>query len=198
MPNKPKKTNTRLVLNVLSIVVGMFGLAYASVPLYSLFCKATGFGGTTQEAVKMPERVFDRKIRVLFNTDVSPELSWQFKPLQSTQTVKVGETKLAFFEAENTGDEPVVGMAMYNVTPSKIGAYFDKVQCFCFNQQLIKPHQKVSFPVSFFIDPAIMDDKNLDDVSEVTLSYSFFKYKDQTLAQKYLENLKNKINNNGK
>jgi cytochrome c oxidase assembly protein subunit 11 len=188
MENKPKKSNTSLVLNILAVVIGMFGLAYASVPLYSLFCKTTGFGGTTQEAKKIPDKIIDRDIRVLFNTEVSSDLAWKFKPLQRTETVKVGETKLAFFEAENIGTEPIVGMAMYNVTPGKMGAYFDKVQCFCFNQQLIKPHQKVTFPVSFFIDPAIMNDKTLDDVSEVTLSYTFFKYKDQSLAQKNTKN----------
>ncbi len=175
------KKNSRFALNILAIVVGMFGLAYASVPLYSMFCKVTGYGGTTQEGKAIPDKVYDREIKVFFNTDVNPELSWKFKPLQPIVKVKVGETKLVFFEAENYGTEPEIGVASYNVSPDKMGQYFDKVQCFCFSQQLINPGQKVSFPVSFFIDPEIMNDKNLADVNEVTLSYTFFKYKDQDI-----------------
>lgn len=173
------KKNSQTALNVLAIVVGMFGLAYASVPLYDIFCKVTGFGGTTQQSEVTPDKVYERQIKVLFNTDVSPDLSWEFRHLQDNVTVKVGEDKLVFFEAVNTGDKPAVGMATYNVTPNKMGLYFVKLKCFCFEQQVIKPGQKVSFPVSFFIDPEIMNDKNLDEVKEVVLSYTFFKYKDQ-------------------
>ena len=177
------KKNSQTALNILAVVVGMFGLAYASVPLYNIFCKATGWGGTTQEAKIAPDKVIDRKIKVLFNTDVSPELDWQFKKLQDTVTVNVGENKLVFFEATNVGDKPIVGRAEYNVSPAKMGMYFVKLKCFCFQQQVINPGQKVTFPVSFFIDPEIMNDKNLNDVNEVTLSYTFFKYKDQNIKK---------------
>lgn len=178
-----KKSNGQTALNFLAIAVGMFGLAYAAVPLYDIFCKTTGFGGTTQEARVAPDKIIDRNIKVLFNTDVSPELDWEFKKLQSVVHVKVGETKLAFFEATNIGREPIVGMAEYNVSPAKMGQYFVKMKCFCFVQQVINPGQKVSFPISFFIDPEIMNDRNLDDVNEVTLSYTFFKYKDQDIKK---------------
>ncbi len=174
--------NSRLGLNILAIAVGMFGLAYASVPLYDIFCRMTGFGGTTMVAGVAPQQVIDRDIKILFNTEVSPDLSWEFKTMQSTVHVNVGEQKLAFFEAVNTGSKPVVGMASYNVSPAKMGKYFNKLKCFCFEQQLIRPGEKISFPISFFIDPEIMNDKNLNDVQEVTLSYTFFKYKDQNIA----------------
>jgi cytochrome c oxidase assembly protein subunit 11 len=183
------KKNSQTALNILAIAVGMFGMAYASVPLYNIFCKITGFGGTTQEAKETPSQVINRDMKVIFNTDVSPELSWDFKPLQTTTKVKVGEQKLVFFEARNYGTEPIAGMASYNVTPDKMGVYFTKLKCFCFEQQVINPGEKITFPVSFFIDPEIMNDKNLNDVNEVTLSYTFFKYKDQDLTK-----LRNKTN----
>ncbi len=177
------KKNSQTAMNVLAIVVGMFGLAYASVPLYNAFCKITGFGGTTQEAISLPDKIYNRDIKVLFNTEVSPELDWKFKHLQDSVVVKVGEEKLAFFEATNVGTKPLVGMASYNVVPTKMGQYFVKLKCFCFEQQVINPGQKVSFPVSFFIDPEIMNDKNLDDVKEVVLSYTFFKYEGKNIKK---------------
>lgn len=182
------KKKSQTALNVLAIVVGMFGLAYASVPLYYAFCKITGLGGTTQEARVLPDKIIERHIRVLFNTEVDSALDWQFKKLQDVVDIRVGEEKLVFFEATNVGSEPLVGMANYNVQPSKMGEYFVKLKCFCFEQQVIKPGQKVTFPVSFFIDPSIMDDKNLDDVKEVVLSYTFYKYKDQDIKKLGTEN----------
>lgn len=175
------KKNSQTALNVLAIVVGMFGMAYASVPLYNIFCKVTGFGGTTQEAKQAPEKIYDRNMEVLFDTETSPDLDWSFRRLQDKVSVKVGENKLVFFEATNISNKPLVGMATYNVQPDKVGKYFVKMKCFCFEQQLINPGEKVTFPVSFFIDPEIMNDKNLDDVTQVTLSYTFFKYKDQDI-----------------
>ena len=150
------KKNSQTALNVLAIVVGMFGMAYASVPLYDAFCRVTGFGGTTQEATSAPTEVYDREIEVLFNTETSDKLPWKFKNLEDKVKVKVGETRLSFFEATNTSDEPVVGMATYNVAPLKMGQYFNKLKCFCFEQQLIKPGEKITFPISFFIDPEIL------------------------------------------
>ncbi len=172
-----KKSNYTTALNVIGVVVGMFALAYASVPLYDLFCKVTGFAGTTQSATFVPEKIYDRKITVLFNTDVNPELPWEFKSLQKKVKVKVGENKLVFFEAKNISDQPIEGIATYNVVPEAFGAYFNKLQCFCFERQVLKPGETMNFPVSFFIDPAIMEDSELKGFNDVTLSYTFFPYK---------------------
>lgn len=172
-----KKTNTQLGLNLAMIVVGMVCLAYASVPLYSLFCRVTGFGGTTSRAEVAPSRVLDRTLTVSFNADVDPGLPWEFKPLQHKVSVKVGEKKLIFYSAKNLSEEPVTGVATFNVTPDKAGGIFDKIECFCFTNQTLQPGQEMVMPVSFFIDPSIADDKNLGDVTDITLSYTFFKAK---------------------
>ncbi len=156
----------------------MFGLAYASFPLYKLFCQITGYGGTPQIAADFSEYVGDRIIKVRFNADVAPNLPWIFKPLQKEIEVKVGENKMAFFMAENKSDRPIKGMATYNVTPDKAGYYFNKVQCFCFDEQILQPYEKVEMPVSFYIDPEIEGDIDADDVKTVTLSYTFFESKE--------------------
>ena len=173
------QTNGRIALNLAMIVAGMVMLAYASVPLYSLFCRVTGFAGTTQKAIIAPptSAILKRQMRVTFNADVDPNLAWSFKPLQKDVTVRVGEKKLIFFTAKNNSNEPVTGIATFNVTPEKVAAYFDKIQCFCFTNQTLQPGQEVTMPVSFFIDPAIADDKNLDELQDITLSYTFFKAK---------------------
>lgn len=158
--------------------VTMLGMAYASVPLYRMFCQKTGFGGTTQVAKSFPERVENRVINVRFNADVNPSLPWSFKPLQTSVDVKVGEVGLAFYEGTNESSEPTVGMATYNVTPAKAGIYFNKVECFCFIEQHMEAGQSSSFPVEFFIDPDIMKDPNCDDIETITLSYTFFKLPD--------------------
>jgi cytochrome c oxidase assembly protein subunit 11 len=169
------------VLGLLSmVVVGMGGLAYASVPLYQLFCQVTGYGGTTQVAQSDSQAVIDRTMTIQFDTTVNPALAWRFGPVRRTMTLKVGENALAFFRAENMSDETVVGTATFNVTPHKAGKYFNKVDCFCFTEQVLKPGQQVDMPVSFFIDPEIADDPNLDDVTTITLSYTFFRAEDQS------------------
>lgn len=170
------KKNHQTALNVLAIIVGMFGMAYASVPLYSMFCKLTGYGGTPNTSPKeAPKKIYDREIRVMFNTDVSPNLSLSFKSLQGPVKVKVGEQKMVFFEVENLSDKDEILVATYNVVPETTGQYFTKLKCFCFDKQPIKAHQKITFPVLFFIDPEIMNDKELDDVKAITLSYTFFR-----------------------
>ncbi len=169
--------NITTAINIFGVAVAMFALAYASVPLYDLFCKVTGFGGTTQIAKKAPEKIYDRKFKVLLNADVKPELDWSFYPVNNKVEVKLGENKLVFFEAINNSDKPIEGMATYNVLPEKIGGYFNKIQCFCFERQLIKPKEKIIFPVSFFIDPEILKNKELDNITDLTLSYTFFPYK---------------------
>ncbi len=169
--------NKSLALNIAAISVGMLCMAYASVPLYNMFCRITGYGGTTQTAAEAPDAVLERQIMVRFNTDVAPGLPWQFKPEQDAVKVHVGENRLIYFSAQNSSAKPIIGVATYNVTPDKAGAYFNKVQCFCFDNQSIKPGEKVTFPVSFFIDPEIVNDTNMNDVNTITLSYTFFKAK---------------------
>ena len=163
------------VAALLGVLAGMGGLTYAAVPLYQLFCRVTGFGGTTQVAAAAPEVVTDRVITVRFNADVGRDMPWRFRPIQREMTVRVGETGLASYFAENLSDAVVVGSAVFNVTPHKAGPYFTKIACFCFDEQTLVPGERVEMPVTFFIDPAIMDDDNLDDVDTITLSYTFFK-----------------------
>lgn len=173
----PDHKNRNTVIFVCSILLGMSILAYASVPLYRLFCQKTGYGGTTQVAIAPTGDVRERYIRVQFNADVNPGLPWRFVPQQQEMTVRVGESALAFYEAENLSDKPIKGMAVYNVTPDKAGIYFNKVECFCFIEQTLQPGKTVQMPVQFFIDPSFADDKNVDDITTITLSYTFFPFK---------------------
>lgn len=173
----PVNANTRLAMNLVAVVVGMVLLAYASVPLYRLFCQVTGYGGTTEQGKAAPGPVYNRKMTITFNADISPELTWKFRPGQEKLRVKVGQQSLTYFVAENTSDEVLTGRATYNVVPFKAGPYFVKIECFCFSNQTLQPHQKVHMPVSFYIDPSVMDDRELDDVHTITLSYTFFPVK---------------------
>jgi len=166
--------NARTGLIVLAIVLGMTTLAFASVPLYSLFCRVTGFGGTTQIAASLPDQIIDRTITVKFNADTGLNMPWEFKPDLRGVRVNMGERGLASFTARNTSNKPVAGTALYNVTPPKAGQYFHKIQCFCFDKQILAPGQKVSMPVMFYIDPAMDKDPNMKDVTVITLSYTFY------------------------
>lgn len=157
-----------------SVVAGMVGMSYAAVPLYELFCQVTGFGGTPQRADSAPQQVLDRDVTVRLNADVGSGLAWKFEPLQRDVVLKVGEEALAFYRATNMSDKPVFGMATFNVTPDKVGQYFNKIACFCFTEQRLEPGQSIDMPVSFFVDPRIAQDRNLDDVNDITLSYTFF------------------------
>lgn len=172
------RRNARTGLVLAGVAIGMVGLAFASVPLYRLFCQVTGFGGTTQIATAAPQapvEAIDRTMIIRFNADVDPKLPWSFQPNQRQVSVRVGETGLAIYTARNRGDAPVTGTATFNVTPLKAGKYFDKLQCFCFDEQRLEAGQEVEMAVSFFVDPAIMDDRNLDEVKTITLSYTFFR-----------------------
>lgn len=169
--------NTALAINLLAIVVGMALLAYASVPLYRLFCAITGYGGTTQTAAAFPDKVHDRRIAITFNADIDSGLPWEFRPGEHRRTVRVGEQSLTYYTAKNMLDSPVKGHAVYNVVPHKAGPYFVKVDCFCFVEQTLGARQEVSMPISFYIDPAIMDDPAMKDVHTITLSYTFFPVK---------------------
>ena len=168
------RRNARTLGLVAAVGFGMLGLAYASVPLYDLFCRVTGYGGTTQVASEASTAVIDRAMKIRFDAAVHPNLAWTFQPMERKTQVQVGENRLAYFVAENTGTETVVGTAAFNVTPAKAGQYFNKLECFCFTEQVLVPGQSVDMPVSFFVDPAISDDPNLDDVKTITLSYTFF------------------------
>ena len=153
---------------------GMVGAAYAAVPLYALFCRVTGYGGTTRIAAGPAPEVGERVITIRFNGDVQSGLPWRFTPVENQTTARVGETRLAYFRAENLGDEPLVGSATFNVTPQIAGAYFDKIDCFCFTEQFLKPGEVAELPVSFYVDPAIVDDPDTANVRTITLSYMFF------------------------
>jgi cytochrome c oxidase assembly protein subunit 11 len=180
----PQGRNRRLAGLLLGIVLAMIGLSFASVPLYRLFCQATGYGGTTQRVEAAATATVDRWVTVRFDAETQPDLPWTFRPDQASVRVKVGESQLAYYHVENLGSEPIVGTATYNVTPLKVGYYFDKTQCFCFTEQILQPGEKADLPVTFFIDPDIVKDRNLDDITTITLSYTFFRAKRQEDATK--------------
>ncbi len=179
------KKNKRLALTCLGVVCAMVGLAYASVPLYNIFCRVTGWGGTTQVAAQLPppEDIVDRTITVRFDANTSANLPWDFKPEEISTQVKLGERGLTNFISENLSDEVVTGTAVFNVTPLKAGKYFNKIQCFCFGEQSLAAHERVNMPVLFYVDPKLNDDPNLDDVKVITLSYSFFRAESEELDQ---------------
>lgn len=156
------------------VVAGMVGLSFAAVPLYDLFCRATGFGGTTQRAAQAPGAASERIVTVRFNADVARSMPWQFQPVQRSVTVRPGEETLIHYRAHNPTGRAIIGTATFNVTPDKAGAYFDKIACFCFEEQRLEPGQTVDMPVSFFVDPKIAEDRDLDGVDTITLSYTFF------------------------
>ncbi len=174
-----KRRNGVVVGALAGVVVGMVALSFAAVPLYRIFCQATGFGGTTQRAAQGAPVTLDRRIDIRFNTDVNRELPWTFKPNQRGLTLRIGETGLASFHAHNESGTPIVGTAVYNVTPEKAGKYFVKIQCFCFTQQTLRPQESADLPVAFYVDPDIVKDRDLDDVSVITLSYTFYKARSQ-------------------
>ena len=171
------RNNASFGLGLLAFVAGMVMLAYASVPLYRLFCQATGFGGTTQIAQKAASGILARQVTVDFNTDTRDGLPWQFSAEQRAVDVHVGAQTLISFRAINTSAKPVTGTAVYNVVPNEAGKYFMKTQCFCFEQQTIAPGQTMHFHVSFYLDPALADDPELDGLTNITLSYTFFPVK---------------------
>ncbi len=171
---KQSNKSVRLAAILVSVVVGMVGLSYASVPLYDLFCRVTGYGGTTQQAEIAPDVILDREMTIEFDANTSREMPWDFKPVEHKMTMKVGETGLAFYEAYNPTDRKIKGTATFNVTPQKVGQYFTKIDCFCFTEQVLQPGERVDMPVTFFVDPEIDNDPNAREVKVITLSYTFF------------------------
>jgi cytochrome c oxidase assembly protein subunit 11 len=176
------RRNARLALVCAAVFFGMVGAAFASVPLYRAFCQATGFGGVTREAKSAPGVISSRSVTVRFDSNVRG-LAWKFEPVQGSQSVHLGETKLAFFRATNTGPKAVTGRALYNVSPETAGTYFSKLECFCFKNQTIRPGETVEFPVVYFVDPRYAADPETRGDSEITLSYTFFPAVDQSAAQ---------------
>jgi cytochrome c oxidase assembly protein subunit 11 len=175
MTPETRRKNRIVMGSLFGLVFGMVGLAFASVPLYDLFCKVTGFGGTTQRAEGPAGRILDRTVKVRFNADVNGAMPWSFHPEVREVELRLGEQGMVAYRAENRADAPVTGTATFNVTPEKAGIYFNKIQCFCFTEQRLEPGQAVDMPVSFFVDPALAADRNLDDVHTITLSYTFFR-----------------------
>jgi cytochrome c oxidase assembly protein subunit 11 len=176
--------NALTALALASVILGMLGLTAAAVPLYRLFCQITGYGGTTQRAEAAPERQLDRTITVRFNADVAGGLPWTFAPVERALQVRLGEQRLAFYRAQNKSDRPIVGSATFNVTPFKAGAYFSKIACFCFEEQTLQAGATVDMPVSFYVDPAILDDPDTEDLRAITLSYTFFALDDGAAGAK--------------
>jgi len=167
------RSNGRVAALCSGLVIAMLGLAYAAVPLYRMFCQATGFAGTPMRAEKAPDHVLDRLVTVRFDRTIGPGLSWTVEPVVNTMTVRLGEPALAFYRASNTTDHPVRGVASFNVTPDQAGAFFNKMECFCFKEQELAPGETVEMPVSFFVDPAMLADRDGRYIEDITLSYTF-------------------------
>ncbi|WLR96249.1 cytochrome c oxidase assembly protein [Shinella sumterensis] len=168
------KRNGAVVAMCCSFVIGMGAMAYAAVPLYEMFCKVTGYGGTTQRVEQASDVVLDQTIKVRFDANVAPGLPWTFTPVQREIELKIGETVQVFYKARNNASRPTTGQATFNVTPEATGAYFNKVQCFCFTETTLKPGEEMEMPVVFFVDPEIVKPVETKGVHTITLSYTFF------------------------
>ncbi|EAR49634.1 cytochrome c oxidase assembly protein CtaG [Oceanicola granulosus HTCC2516] len=164
----------RTALSMVGVVLVMGSLAWASVPFYSWFCRVTGFGGATDVATTASDVVLDETIKVRFDASLGAGMPWTFKPVEREMEIRIGETGLAFYEAHNPTDRPVAGQASYNVAPYAAGGFFDKIDCFCFTEQVLQPGETVEMPVSFYVDPAIVDDREGQYVHTITLSYTFY------------------------
>jgi cytochrome c oxidase assembly protein subunit 11 len=169
-----QRRNIRLMWGLFAFTGLMIGTAFAAVPLYDLFCRVTGFGGTPQVAEAATKPVGERTMTIRFNADVSGDLPWAFEPLQREVKVKVGEEKLVYYRATNRSAQAIVGTSTFNVTPDIAGIYFNKTQCFCFTEQLLKPGESIDMPVVFFVDPDLATDRKLQNVATISLSYTFF------------------------
>lgn len=163
----------RTLVQLVAVVITMGSLSFAAVPFYNWFCKVTGYGGTPQRAEAAPDVILDQVVKIRFDASVDQNMPWSFKPVVRTMDIRIGETGLAFYEAHNPTDRVIAGTASFNVFPDTAGAYFTKIDCFCFSEQVLQPGETVQMPVSFFVDPAIVDDPDGKFVHEITLSYTF-------------------------
>ncbi|WP_341367063.1 cytochrome c oxidase assembly protein [Yoonia sp. BS5-3] len=164
----------RTAAQAVCVVIFMGGLAWASVPFYDWFCRVTGFGGATNVVDAESDVILDQTIKIRFDASLERDMPWSFQPEVREMEIRIGETGLAFYEAHNPLDVPIAGQAAYNVTPYEAGAFFDKIECFCFTEQVLMPGETVMMPVSFFVDPAIVDDREGQYVHTITLSYTFY------------------------
>ena len=169
-----KPNHTRTLIPVVGVALGMAAMAWAAVPLYDWFCRVTGYGGTTQAAEYASDRILDQTVKIRFDASTARDMPWSFKPVRPTMEIRIGETGLAFYEATNPTNRPVTGTATFNVTPLSMGGYFAKIDCFCFTEQTLQPGESVMMPVTFFVDPEMVDDAETADVHTITLSYTFF------------------------
>ncbi len=174
MSSRKRSKNLRTGVMLTSLVAGMVGLSFAAVPLYQIFCQVTGFGGTPQVVEEGSLTVLNRQVTVRFNADTDRGMPWYFHPVQRSVRLKLGEQGLIFYQARNLSDQPVVGTAVFNVTPEKAGQYFNKIDCFCFTEQRLEPGQSVDMPVAFYVDPRLNDDPSMASVATITLSYTFY------------------------
>ncbi|GAC1342889.1 MAG: cytochrome c oxidase assembly protein [Acetobacteraceae bacterium] len=177
------RRNTLIAGGLVACVAGMAGLSFAAVPLYRMFCAATGYAGTPQIRGAAGPGATAGTIEVRFDANTSPALPWRFAAGQASVTVPLGEDRLAFYTGRSQSDQPVTGVATYNVTPEKVGRYFHKTACFCFDEQTLAPRQEMQFPLSFWVDPAIATDPDTRDVHSITLSYTFFRSLDDAAAR---------------
>jgi cytochrome c oxidase assembly protein subunit 11 len=164
----------RTVATTLGVVLFMGSLGFASVPLYDLFCRVTGFGGVTQESDTASDTILEQTIKVRFDATIDAGMPWTFKPVQREMEIRIGETGLAFYEAHNPTDRPVAGTASYNVFPYEAGGFFTKIDCFCFTEQVLQPGETVQMPVTFYVDPEIVEDRDAKHVKSITLGYTFY------------------------
>nr|WP_153451690.1 cytochrome c oxidase assembly protein [Sinorhizobium fredii] len=169
-----ERANGVIVGACLAFAAGMVGMAYAAVPLYDMFCRVTGYNGTTQRVEQASDVILDEKIKVTFDANVGPGLAWDFKPVQRDIDVRIGETVQVMYRAKNLSSKPATGQATFNVTPMAAGAYFNKVQCFCFTETTLKPGEEMEMPVVFFVDPEIVKPVETKDIKTLTLSYTFY------------------------
>ena len=173
----------RTMVSVVLVALFMGGLSFAAVPLYDIFCRVTGFGGTPLRAEVAPGAVEGRTIRVLFDANTHRDLPWRFEPAQESMDVKFGDRVIAFYRAHNPTDQVIVGTASFNVAPAKLGGYFSKIECFCFTEQVLRPGETVMMPVTFYVDPELLQSVESKDQQTITLSYTFFRSQDQSAAQ---------------
>jgi cytochrome c oxidase assembly protein subunit 11 len=181
--NNLKAQNKKVIFIITFVGMLMLSLSYAAVPLYDIFCRVTGFGGTTQIASSAPGSIGHPNINIRFESNITDSLNWDFYSKTKTVKIPMGEEKTIYYFAKNLSDEPIVGTATFNVTPAKAGQYFMKIDCFCFVEQLLNPGESMNMPVTFFIDPDLYKDENVQEVNEITLSYTFMKSMDQSKVE---------------